>query len=211
MPVSLVGSYTLGEVNVGAAAAVTALVPVLAKFDLALTGGFGLGALQADIAAQLNAALSAQVDLQLQVSNPLAALTAALRASAQLAASISATLALGIPAVSAEVGVKVSASAAISAALAVKLGGIQALIQAALSVKIPAASLAGTLSGHLSAGPVVLLAWDNQALNTTGTQLSSLFAAGVGGILPGDSTYGIVLVTKAPAAWASMQAVFKTT
>jgi hypothetical protein len=210
--VSVVGSFNLGQINVAAATSATLMAPALAQLDLALTGGFGLGALQADVAGQFNAAVSAQVSLGLQVSNPVAALQEALQAAIQVQASIAATLALGLPVVSADLGVQISASASISAALGAKMGGIQALISGALAVKLPAANFLGGLAGNLAAGPVVLLSFSSplDSLASVGSQIDSLFGAGITGISPGDQVYGVVLVTKAPSAWAAMQATLMT-
>lgn len=211
MSVTVVGSFGLGEINVAAGTSVALMAPLLAQFDLALTGGFGLGALQADIAGQFNAAISAQVSLGLQVSNPIAALQDALQAAIQVQASIAATLALGLPVVSADIGAQISASASISAALGAKMGGIQALISGALAVKLPAANFLGGLAGNLAAGPVVLLSFSSpDTLGSVGAQIDSLFGAGITGILPADPVYGVLLVTKAPSAWAAMQATLRT-
>lgn len=212
MSVALIGAFGLGEINVAANAAVLLTVPLLAEFDLVLMGGFGLGALQADIAAQLNASISAQVDLGLQISDPLAALRESLEAAIQIQASIAATIALGLPAIQVEISAELSASASISAALGLKLGGIQLLISAALAVKLPLANFVGELAASLSAGPVALLSFADpgDTLASAGFQLNSLFSAGIAGIAPGDQVYGVVLVTKAPSAWAAMQATLRT-
>jgi hypothetical protein len=210
--VGLVGSYTLGGINVAANTSVVLMAPALAQLDLALTGSFGLGALQADIAAQFEAAMSNQVALAVQLTNPFEALQQALQAAIAIQASITATIALGLPAVSAEVGVSISASAAISVSLAARLGGIKALIEAALSVKLPAVNFLGDLAGNLSVGPVVLLSFHapGDTLSLVGAELDALFAAGIGGISPHQQVYGVVLVTGAPSAWAAMQATLRT-
>jgi hypothetical protein len=209
--VVVVGSYPLGGINVAANTSLVLMAPALAQLDLALTGSFGLGALQSDIAAQFDAAMAAQVSLGLQVSNPLDALKQALEAAIAIQASIVATIALGIPAASQEIGVSISASAAISASLAARLGGIQALITGALSVKLPAANFLGELAGNLSVGPVVLLSFSApDTLSSVGAELDALFGAGITGIAPFDEVYGVVLVTKAPSAWAAMQATLRT-
>ena len=212
MSLTIVGSHTLGEINIAAAASATLMPPVLAQLDLALTGGFGLGALEADISADLNAAVSTGLSLSLQVVNPIQALEDALQAAVLLQVQIAATLALGLPAVSADVSLQVSASAAASVALSAKLAGIQALIQGALAVKLPAANFLGDLAGSLSVGGVVLLSFSapEDTLASIGAALGSTFAGGLPGILPGNRVYGVVLVTEAPSAWAAMQATLRT-
>jgi len=212
MSVQLVGAYTLGEVNVAANAAVGLMVPLLTEFDLMLMGSFGLGALQADISAQLYGAMSTELGLAAQVTNPLTALQEALESAMAIQASIVATIALGLPVIEAEVTVEVSASAAISVGLAAKLGGIQALISGALAVKLPAANFLGGIMGHLNAGPVVVLSFSDPAdsLGSVGSALGAMFTSGVAGITPFDRVYGVVLVTKAPSAWGAMQATLIT-
>jgi hypothetical protein len=205
--VSLVGAYTLGEVNVAAAGALGVLNPLLGQFDLAVT--LGLGGAIGDLSAQLSAALGVQAQVALQVSNPVAALQASLQAAVRLVAEIEASLALGLP----TIAVQASASFGITAALSARLGGLQLLIDAALAVKFPAVSFAAAVAAHLSAGPVVLLSIGDVGADTlagAGTALGSLLHAGVGGIQPGDPVYGVVLLTKAPSVWASLQATIKT-
>jgi hypothetical protein len=206
MSVALVGSFTLGEVNVAAAGALAVLNPLLGEFDLAVT--LGLGGAIGDLSAQLSAALSVQAQVALQVSNPIAALEASLQAAVRLVAEISASLALGLP----TIAIQASASVSIAAALTAKLGGLQLLIDAALAVKFPAVNLAASLAAHLSAGPVILLsigAVGPDTLASAGTALGALFHAGVGGVQPADSVYGVVLLTKAPSVWASLQATIR--
>jgi hypothetical protein len=212
MSLAIIGAYTLGEINVAAATSATLMPPVLAQLDLTLTGGFGLGALEADISADLDASVSTGLSLSVQVANPIQALEDALQAAILLQAQIAATLSLGLPVVSADVSVQISASAAISATLTAKLGGIRALIGAALEVKLPAVNFLGELAGSLSVGPVVLLSFSSpgDTLGSIGAALDSTFSAGLPGILLGDQVYGVVLVTKAPSAWAAMQATLRT-
>lgn len=211
MSTVLVGSYPLGAINVGLSGVVTAVVPLLAQVDLMLTGAFGLGSLLADLSAQLNAALTAQIQLSLQVSNPFAALEAQLQAILQIQAGIAATLALGLPSISLTLTASLSASVAISATLALRVGGLQALISLALSIKLPLISLLASL--NLSAGPFVLLSVGFAAPSTLAssiTEYSGLVSGGVGGILPGDQVYGIIMLTKSPSASVALSAILKT-
>lgn len=209
MSTVLVGTFTLGAVNVGLTGAIAAVVPLLAQVDLMLTGSFGLGSLLADLAVQLNAALAAQAQILISVTDPIAALKAQLQAILSVQAGISATLALGLP----PFAISVSASAALSASLALKVGGIQALIRLVLSIKLPLVSLVGQLNAALSAGPFVLLSVGFDAPSTLAsstTEYSALVGSGVGGILPGDQVYGVILLTKAPSAAASLSVILKT-
>ncbi len=209
MSTVLVGTYTLGAINVGLTGAIAAVVPLLAQVDLMLTGSFGLGALLADLSVQLNAALAAQAQILISVTDPIAALKAQLQAILSVQAGISATLALGLP----PFAVSVSASAALSASLALKVGGIQALIALVLSLKLPLVSLVGQLNAALSAGPFVLLSVGFDAPSTLAsstTEYSGLVGGGVGGILPGDQVYGVILLTKAPSAAVALSAILRT-
>jgi hypothetical protein len=202
---NVLGSYTIGEVNVGLAAGLGLLYPLLNQFDLMLTGSFGLGALLGDISMQLSAALALQLDMAVQVSNPLAALLAAIQATAQLAAQLSATLALGLPTIQVAVSANFSAVAALSA----KLGGLQLLLQLGLAVKIPVVDFIAQLD--MSAGPVVALSFGTPGVDTLsgiGAAFQSRFNANLEGINPWDQVYGICLVTKAPRVWAAMGAMF---
>ncbi len=213
MSLSTVGSFTLGEVNLAATTAIGFLNPLLVQLDLSLFGAFGLGALQGDLSAQFNAALEVQVDIGLEISNPLAAFQAALQGILQIQAGLQAAISLGLPVVSAELNVGLSAQAAVTAALGAKLGGISALIEAALSVKISATSFVADLAASLGLGPVFLLSFQNDALATSGANIQAAFAAGLidGGntIAAGETCYGVVIVTKAPSAWAAIQATLK--
>lgn len=208
-----VGSLGLAEIDVAAAASLAIFNPLLAQFDLALTGQFGLGALQSDISAQFNAALSVQVNVGLQLTNPLAGLQASLAALGQLAAGLQTALALGLPSVNAQLSADVAAAAALTSALSIKLGGISALISQATAVKIPATGLIADLTANLGAGPVVLLSFGyptNEPLASVGTQAAALLNAGVTGIAPTDGVAGIMLIASTPAAKAALTALFKT-
>lgn len=217
VPVSEVGSFALLDINVAGAAAIALFNPMAAQFDLALTGAFGLGSLQADLSAQFNAALSLQVELGLQISNPLAGFQASLSAIGALAAGLQAALSLGLPTISAELNFGLSAAAAVSAELSAKLGGISALIELALEVKIPAVNFFAEFQANLSAGPIVLLSFgfdgssgfDPEVLSNVGGQFQALCSAGLTGVAPGDAVAGIILLTKAPSAGAAISAMFK--
>jgi hypothetical protein len=196
--------------NVGAAAGLAFIDPLLVQFNLALTGAFGLGTLQVDLSAEFNAAVSATAELGLSISNPFLAFSAALEAVGQLAASLSAALAAGLPTVSLEVSAQISAAAALIGTLSVKLGGISLLLEAALRVKLPAVKFFAELAASLSAGPAHILSWDQSAgpytMADVGTDLDSLFHTGLTGILPTDNVYGVLIITKAPSCWVGIQA-----
>ena len=208
MSTVLVGSYNLGGVNVALNGAVALMVPLLGQVDLMLTGPFGLGAVQADLAAQLNAALAAQFQLTIAVSDPIAALKQQLQALLAVQAGISALLAFGLP----PLAVQAQGSLAISAALALKLGGIRLLIQLVLQLKLPLVNLLAGL--NLGAGPFVLMSVGFAAPSTLASSVSeynALVSGGIGGILPGDQVYGVIILTKSPAASAALAGVIRTT
>ena len=213
MSVDVIGTFPLGTINVGLDGSITAVVPLLAQFDLMLTGSFGLGSLSADLSMQLNAAISLQASLGLQVSNPFASLKAQLSAILQIQAGIQATLALGLPAVSVQLASSLSASAAISSALALRLGGINLLIKAALAVKLPVVNFVSSISAALTAGPFELLSIGFSSADTlasAGSQFNALCSAGFGGIAPGDQVYGVVMLTKSPSASLALASIIKT-
>ncbi len=205
MSVVLVDEVTLGEVLPGI---VLIIPPLLAQFDLTLTGQFGLGALLADISAQLNAAISVQVNI-LQISNPFAAIQAQLQALLMVQASLTAALALGLPSVSASFTASLSANLAISTELGLQIGGIQLLIQAGLAIKIPIIDLLASLS----VGPVDILTigfTGTDTLASSGAGYAALASTGIGTLLPTDQVFGVIILTKVPAASVVMQAVFLT-
>ena len=212
MAVELVTSATLGELNVGLAAATGFLNPLGAQIDALLA--LGIGPLEYDLAAQFNAAIAAQATLSLQISNPLAALQAAISALAQLQAALSA--ALSLPPIQVSLSAELSASAALAATLSARLGGLSILIQAALAVKIPAVQLAAQLAASLSAGPVFLHQFTGDSLSGTMADIGA-FSGGMSdpgnpgnNILAGDSVSGFLFTTKNPTAFAGMQAIFAT-
>lgn len=213
MALNPLGSYTLGQVNIGLAAGLGLMNPLLLQLDLFLTGQFGLGPFLADVQVQFNAAISATLQLSIGISNPLAALQALLLALVQVQASLSVALAFPLPIISIQASAQIAAIASLSAALALKIGGIKALLAGGLAVKIPALQFVGKFAAALSAGPVHLLSFTGDNLLTTGTQISSQFSAGLGPsdpIAPGEQVSGILIVTKDPAVFAALGAILKT-
>lgn len=206
---------TLLDINVAAAGALGVLNPLLAQVDFTLYGSLGLGALQANLQAQLSAALQAQLDIGLNISNPYVGFTIALGAIAILQAQISLALSGALPSISIDAGAQLTALASFSAVLAAQIGGLEALIQAGLAVKIPAVTFAGALAGALSAGPVFVISFENTPLSSVGGSIQADFNAGLtfgpNTILPGESVYGILIVTKAPAAWGAISATLRVT
>lgn len=202
----------IGPINVGLNGAVTAIVPLLAQFDLMLTGSFGLGSLLADLSAQFNAALSLQV--QLSVGDPFTQLKALLQAVIAIQASIQASLSLGLG-ISLSFSVQISASASITAALALRLGGLHLLIQAALAIKLPVVALLASF--NLTAGPVVLVTvgfnspsfWGPPPFGTTEAEFAALAAGPIGSpaINVGDQVWGVMMLTRVPAASVALRGI----
>lgn len=224
MSLTVLGALPLGAINVGLDGAITAVVPLLAQFDLMLTGSFGLGVLGGNLALQLQASLSFQLNVGLSISNPIAALEAQLQAILQIQASISVVLALGLPSVSVQLSASLSASLGLTAVLSLQVAGIQALISASLAIKLPLVDLIATISAAVSAGPVMLLAFGFPAqgtenLQNVSTDLAGMLAAGgITGdgpfgpttLLPTDDVAGIMLITKDPTAATAMSVIFAT-
>lgn len=201
---------SLGDVCVAANVALVAMVPLMAQFDALLFGSFGIGSIQADLSAQFNAALAAQLQLGLQISDPFAAFKAALVGLLQVQAGLEAALALGLPSVSVEIGAQFNAALALAAALRLKLGGIDLLIKASLQLKIPVVKAIGKLDAALSVGsfglwymegPCSVVAEDLRTTFVNGVPLNSPIA-------PTDTVYGVVLLSKAPAAKGSLNLFF---
>lgn len=207
------GSYTLGQVNIGLAAGLGLMNPLLLQLDLFLTGQFGLGPFLADIQVQFNAAIAAVLQISIGISNPLEALQALLLAFAQIQASISIALAFPLPVLSLQASAQIAAIGALSASLALKIGGIKALINAGLAVKLPALQFVAQFAAALSAGPVHLLSFTSDTLSATGSQIAAQFTAGLGPsdpINPLEQVSGILLVTKDPAVFAALGVILKT-
>ena len=216
MSVDYIGEFPLGAINVGLSAEIALVVPLLAQFDLMLTGSFGLGALAADISAQFSAALAIQAQIGISISDPFAALEALIAAFVQIQAQVSLILTLGLPTVSVQLSATLSASLAISASLSLTLGGLNLLIQAALAVKLPVINILAELQAALSAGPFVLLSIGYEApetLEESGIDYQALTTGPIGspvGINPTDQVYGVIILTKSPSASASLSAILLT-
>lgn len=195
-------------VNIGLAASIGLLNPLLLQIDFALFGSLGVGSLKANFEAQLSAVLKATFDIGIGISNPLAGFFAALSGVIALQAQIQAALALAVPAVSVEAGLQLSANAKMAAALTAQIGGLELLIQGALSVKAPAVSFLAGLD--LSVGPLIVASWENitmaQAGNNLQTDMNAGMTFGPASIGPGELTYGVMIVTKSPSAWATLKA-----
>ncbi len=213
MALDHLGSYTLGQINIGLAVGIGLMNPLLLQLDLMLTGQFGLGPFLADIQVQFNAAISATLQLSIGLSDPLAALKALLMAFAQIQASISVALAFPLPILSVQASAQIAAIASLSASLSLKLAGIKALLAAGLRLKIPALAFLGDMRAALSAGPVHLLAFTGVNLATAGVQIASQFTSGLGPddpITPVELVNGLVLVVKDPIVFQALGLILKT-
>jgi hypothetical protein len=200
MSLNVVGSFTLGQINVAA----SLLGPMVGQLDIAVSGAFGFSALLGDLQAQFSAALAANAAIKLSFINPLATIAQTLAALVQVQATLKASInlpAFAFPSVS------FSANAAIIASLGFKLGGIRAMISGMLAVKIPVIPILAALG----AGPVYLMSFGVpfDTLGGVGVQVQSQFTAGLPGILPGEQVYGVILLTKSPAAWVALQATMR--
>jgi hypothetical protein len=203
---------TLGEANIALTAAVGLINPLGAQLDAMVA--FGIGPLQADLAASLDASLALTATLSLQVTDPTAAIRAALQALIELQASLSAALAL--PPLTLSLGAEIGASAALAASLTAKLGTIKLLIDAAIAVKIPALKLAASLGISLGLGDVVVLSFDGinegSTLADVGSLIQAKFAAGVGAgaITPGELASGVILVTDSNIVFTALGQLIPT-
>ncbi len=204
----LVGSFPLGAVNISASAAMGIASPLIAQLDVMLAAMIGV---QGDLTGQFNAAVQAVAQLSIQVTDPLAAVKAALAALASLQASISAALAASLT--PPNLGLEISAAASLQGILSARLGIIKGIISAALAVKLPAVDFFAGLAANLSAGPVVVLSFDQTpaayTLNQAGLDIVAQFTTtGVGGLVPGDRIYGVFILTKDPTVWVAMRTQF---
>lgn len=198
-PYALQVSGTLAEINIGAAAAIAGLLPLIAQLEAILGAQFGLGALKLDLVAQLQASL--QVGLTVQ--DPTLRLQASLKAALRAVAEIQAALAAGITLPT----INLSAKLSLLAALQVRIGGINLLLQAALAIKLAALNLYGQAQAALTVGPVALYTATNQTLADLLNQVSSHDYTD-SGLLPGDVVTMVVLVSKAPGFHAGASFLF---
>lgn len=194
----LILAGNLGQLNVGASLAVSAIIPLIAELDVAINF---IGGLKADFSVQLNAAINFQINF----SNPLLTLAAAINASIQVIAGLQAALALGIPPLS----VSISASIAIAAAATAKIGLLNVAIDVALGVVGVGANFLAQLQAAIGAGPATLYGWSAIPMATLQAELATHnFTAD--GFAPLSSVYGVMLLTAAPSAFAGMQFLFLT-
>jgi hypothetical protein len=211
MTVSLLRAGTLGEINVGVAAAIPLINPMLVQFDANLYGSFGLGAIVAQIELEYAAALQASAQIGIAIGDPLAPLYAAISAVAQLQASLEAAIAIGLPSIALQAGF--TAALGLSAQLKLQLAGLEALLSASLSVKIPLIEFLAKLNAALSLGPFGAWTFDGQC-TVVAEELKTLMTGGIGAppmpsaIGPYDTVYGIMLLTKKPEAFAGIQFLF---
>jgi hypothetical protein len=188
-------------VNVGAAFAVAALIPVLAQLDAVLGAEFGLGSLKADLVAQYKAAL----DISISLTDPLGSLLAAFSATASALAELEAAIAAGIAPPSLQVDL--TAQADLLVALQLKLGGINALLELAASVRLAGINAAGQLQAALGVGPVALYAATNQPLSTLLSQIAAQDYSAEG-FSPSDLVSAILILSKAPGFQAGASVLF---
>lgn len=213
MAVEDLGSYTLGGINIGLAAGLGLLNPLLLQFDLFLTGQFGLGPFLADIQVQFAAAISVALQLGISISDPLLSIRALITAFAQLQAALSVALSFGLPTIGLQIGAQISAVAALSASLALKLGGISAMLSAGIAVKIPMLRFVAQIALALSAGPAHLVSFRGNTLAGSGAELAVAFANGLGPadpLHPADLVDGILIVTKDPVVFQALALIMKT-
>jgi hypothetical protein len=166
-----------------------------------------------DLANQLAAAKQASVSLGLNLTNPITALKQQLLSIARVQAGIASTLAFGLPPVSASLSAKIGGANALAGLLASKLATLKNLLDQALAKKLEAVSFFGGLSGNLGVGGTVLITIGYTGVDTlasAGSQINALCSAGVGGIHPGDTVYGVLLLTSSPSAAAALASIMKT-
>lgn len=196
------GPVSLGSFNIGAAASASAMAPLLAQINTMLTDPFGIGSLKSDFVGQFKA----QVNFSVTFSDPIAAIKATISASLSIVASLQTSLSLGLPTISTQV----SSSLALAAALQAKIAGINALIDAALGVRLSGVNFLSQLNGALTGGAGAF------AYGFTGVPMSGLpgqisaYSFAGDGFSPTDSVSGIMLLTKDPATFSSMQFLFVT-
>lgn len=207
----LIGS--MGDVNIGAAAAIALLNPLAAQLDLAIA--YFLGPLQLELELALKLAIDLQVSLSLGISLSLAL---QLDLAVSLVASLSAAIAAGAG-IGFSFAVELSVAVELGIALGIRIGLLNVLLEAMLAIKIPAMRAAAEFAAALSGPDVAILIWngtnpgDPLTLSQAGASIKTKFDAGLSlgpitGPQPGDNTLGVVIVGSAPSLGASFGLMF---
>ena len=209
MPLHTVGTLSLLDINIAAAGALTITTPLLAQLDLMLFGSFGLGSTAASLSLSFNASIDASLQLGLGLQNPLQTIQLTLSALAQIESALLSAANISVPTI--QISSQISANIATQAAIGAQLAGVQAQIAAALAVKNPAVDFISSLTANLSTGAsVVVASWGYAAppdsLAAIGADIDAAFSSGIGGLLPSDSVYGVLLVTKDVSASSAISA-----
>ncbi len=195
----ILGPIPIG-VAVGAAGSVGLLLPpLMAQFTAMISGAFGLGLLQADLAAQLQAAIAAS--LSVSIIDPIQQIQLAIQAAAQLIVQLQAQLQAGIV-----INANVTAVLKLIADLQIKLGGLNALLDLALNVQIPVIDFVAQIQAALTLGGIQLYAWSDQTAPQALSQMNAYNFAG-DGFGPATSTYGVLIITAAPGASVSLKVI----
>lgn len=204
------GNLTLADISPIVARAFKLLGLLNAQLDVVLFGSLSisLGALQAQLQVQLQAAIQASIDIGLSITG-FAGFQIALAACVALVAEIQAALAGGLV-IGIGVSAQLSAQAALIAELEIKIGLLNLQIEALLALKAQIAI------PDLTPGPISFYWWepsgDTINLTAAGVAIQQEFATpgNHSGISPLAPSYGVMLVTQVPAAWALLQKFFKT-
>jgi len=200
-PLTLLAQGTLADVNIGAKAAVLAILPLIAQLDLQLGAEFGLGQLKAEIQARLKAALEGAVQITAPSASLLVALQGALQSVVALQAALNAGGVLTPP------GISASGSLQVIADLQARLTGLQLLLDLAAGVRLQGANLVGALNAALSVGPVALYGATGQLLPELLSQINGADYASVG-INNTDTCDALLLLSKAPGFNAAAGLLF---
>jgi len=189
------GQYggNLIDFNKSGAFAIGIINPLAAQLDFSLFGSIGLGAIQANLSAQLSSVLQASFDIGLNIANPFIGFQLALTGAAALMAQITAALSGAIPAVSIEATGQLAANAALIGILELQIGGLQALIDGMLQLKMPAVQLATDFAAALALGPIQVLGWELETIAAVKARIDTLGFVG--------PTYGVFIATTSSPVW----------
>jgi len=182
---------SLIDVSPVASASVAVLDPLSAQVSLALTTA--LEPRLSDLDAKLLSAIAGH----LQVSVPSASLAGVVKAQAELTALLPPPM----PSFFASVQVYLD----LISSLELSIAAIKVMISALLSLNASAIDLSGQISGLLAAGPVRVVSWEPPG--TESASVAGQLAAALDSF--SGPTYGIMLVTQAPEAWAGIKFMLK--
>jgi hypothetical protein len=206
--ITLLGVYTLGQVDVGLSSALSFGTKLITLLDLSLDSPFGMLSLKDQISAEIKGLFGAQLSLSAAVANPGLYFSNFISVLAGLQTNISAGLGSFILDLTPQISANVSAVAGLQA----KLSGILGL-QGVLSLgKAAALAIFTELQAKLSAGGAAVYIGTSDTLPNLVSQLQTNVSGGLPGGFTGSApAYLVAVVAENPVTIAALQFLFRAT